>query len=98
MEFNEVSVRNAIVNIKSIRELGEHLKIPTGILNDIDKLPTEKQKLKLVEEWFKVDTECNWKTLDAAIRAVSISEFARMKAQSGSLSEDRISPFSSGQC
>ena len=47
-----------------------------------------------MEEWFKVDTECNWKTLDAAIRAVNISEFARMKAQSGSLSEDRMSSFS----
>lgn len=95
--FNEASVRNAIVNVKSTRELGERLKIPPSQLDDIHKYPPELQKVKLVEAWFKVDTDCNWKTLWAAIGAIKVHEWHMNKSMSGSFSEDYlISPKSNG--
>ncbi len=69
LEFNEKNVRNVIINVKNVRELGERLKIPPHLLDDMEKHPPEHQKLKLVEIWFQVDVNCNWKSLENAMRA-----------------------------
>ena len=93
LEFNERNVRNAIANIKNVRDLGERLKIPAHLLDDMEKNLPEHQKLKLVEVWFKVDVSCNWKTLNAAIRAAKMSEWAsERKSMSGSFSDEPFSP------
>lgn len=92
LEFNEANVRNAIVNVSNTLELGKHLKIPTSILDDIHKHRPEVRKEKLVAAWFKVDTDCSWKTLEAAINAIKVMEWNVRKSMSGSFSEDLLSP------
>ena len=84
LEFTEANVRNAIVNVSSIRELGERLNIPPGQLEDINKLPLEKRKQKLVEVWFKVDPDCNWGKLETAIQSMKVLEWKTSKSMSGS--------------
>lgn len=96
MSFNEANVRDAIVNVKHTRELGEHLKIPPSILDDIDKHPPETRKEKLVAAWFKVDPDSNWKTLERAIDAIKVAEWRARKSMSNSFSEDLLSPSSNG--
>ncbi len=96
LQFSEKNVRNAIINIKNVRELGERLKIPPHLLDDMEKLPPENQKLKLVEEWFKVDVDCNWKTLENAMRLAKMSEWASTKPASSSTSDELFSPRPNG--
>ena len=73
-EFNEKNVRNAIIGVKNVRELGQRLKIPPHFLDDIEKRPPEHQKFKLVEEWFKVNIDCSWRALDRAMNTDELSE------------------------
>ena len=97
LEFTERNVRNAIASIKNIRELGERLSIPSSQLDDIDKVPLEYQKQKFVEEWFKVGTECNWKSLQAAFSEIKVLEWATSKSGSGSsMDEQLLNPKSYG--
>ena len=92
LEFDEKNVRNAIISVKNVRDLGERLKIPPHLLDDIEKHSPENQKLKLVEAWFKVDANCNWKTLEVAMRATRMTEWASTrKSMSGSFSEETFS-------
>lgn len=95
IEFTEASVRNAIANVTNIRELGERLKIPSSKLDDIDKLSLENRKQKFVEVWFKVDTDCNWKTLVTAIREMVVPEWKTSKSISDAESS-LLSPKSNG--
>ena len=92
VEFNEENVGNAIIDIKNIRDLGERLKIPSDILDDVEKHLPEQQRLKLVEAWFKKDVTCNWKTLETVMRAARMSEWA----MSGSYSDYKTDPALSG--
>ena len=92
LKCNEANVRNAIVNIKNNRELGEGLKIPPSRLDEVDKLPPDDQKQRLVAEWFKVDTDCKWETLHAAIGMHGWSTSKSLSGNSSSFSEDPLSP------
>ena len=94
-DFTEANVRNKIVSIKNIRVLGEKLKIPPSQLECINKLPLESQKQKLVELWFKVDIDCNWKTLETAIRSMKVLEWRTSKSMSDSFTETLTSPSQS---
>ena len=95
MEFNEKNVRNAIISIRNVRELGEELRIPPHLLDDVEKEPPDHQKLKLVEVWFKVDVDCKWNTLEKAMKAVELLQWTRgRKSTSCSISEEPWSPNS----
>lgn len=73
------------------------MKIPSSLLDDIHKHPPEIRKEKLVAAWFKVDPDCNWKTLNAAIAGIKVTEWnARKSMSGGSFSEDPMSPNSDG--
>lgn len=93
-DFNEANVRNAIEYVPYNRVLGVKLAIPPGKLNIIDGLAPSKQKQKLVETLFRVNPDCNWTMLKAAIKAADVSEWTNRlrsswkKSCSGSLSED----------
>ena len=96
IDFTEANVRNAIVNVKLTYKLGELLKIPQGILNDIHAHQPETRKGKLVAAWFKVDPDCNWKKLENALGKIKVLEWSARKSMSGSFSEDPLSPGSNG--
>ena len=94
-EFNEANVRNAIEVIPYNRELGNKLGIPLGKLSEIDMLAPDKQKQKLVEILFKVDPDCNWTRLRAAMKAADVLEWAkRSMLRSGSLQKSNSDSFS----
>ena len=91
LPFNEANVRNAIESVRSIRELGERLKIPPSKLDEIDSAQ-ENRKQKFVEEWFKVDTDCNWKKLHEAMDAIKVHEWACSKSMSIGSVDTPLSP------
>ena len=98
LEFNEKNVRNAIIGVRNVRELGERLKIPAHLLDEMEKHKPEDQKLKLVEAWFKVDHDCNWDTLNDAMDKTRMTEWLQYghRSTSGSLSDAPLSPKSNG--
>lgn len=91
--FNEANVRNAIESVKSIRELGERLKIPPSKLDEIDSTHQDNRKQKFVEEWFKVDVDRGWKRLLDAIETIKVHEWACSKSMSTGSVDTPFSPI-----
>ena len=75
------------------------MKIRSSHLDEICKLPPQNQKQKFVEVWFKVETDGNWKILQAAFNKMKVSEWnirISRSMSSGSYSDSLFSPKSDG--
>ena len=76
--------------------------MPAHILDNIDKNPVEDRRQLFVMALFQ-NTECNWNTLNLAIKEVELQEWATQDLQrSGSLTksvstESKLSQMSSGK-
>ena len=89
-----------IESFPHILDLGQKIGLPPSKLDEISELPLEKQKLQFVETLFRVDSDCNWTRLIAAMKEVDTMIWARKhswqqkkgSSSLGSYSEGMFSP------
>ena len=74
---DECSIRNvatAIIEVTEPRLLGTQLGLTPAQLDDIESYPLRQQKLRLVEAWFRLESNPTWEKLVAALNAPLVQE------------------------
>lgn len=61
-------VLHAIAHVSDWRSLGTHLGIESSKLDEIEMLPSEDWKSKLVEAWFESADHCTYDKVEEALK------------------------------
>ena len=73
-ECNILNVATAIIEVEGPRLLGTQLGLTPAQLDDIASYPIRERKLRLVEAWFRLESNPTWEKLVVALKAPLVQE------------------------